>query len=90
VSREPEVTSLSADHPRTVALRSPDDHVMELIAALPGRFVDDTARDSDHDVNSSGTLRAGVAAGEYNVHAGVSSGEFVRERTQQTGTEAHT
>ncbi len=89
LSRGLEVTSLSADQPRSVSLRSPDGHVVELVAALPGRAVDDTARDSDHDVSSAGALRSGVAAGEDSFHDSVSSGESVSERTQGTGTEAH-
>jgi len=90
LSRGLEVTSLSADQPRSVSLRSPDGHVVELVAALPGRAVDDTTRDSDHDVSSSGALRSGVAVDEDSFHDSMSSGESVSERTQETETEAHT
>jgi catechol 2,3-dioxygenase-like lactoylglutathione lyase family enzyme len=77
-----EVTLLSADQPRSVSLRSPDGHVVELVSALPGgRSVDDTAFGSDHDVSSSRAPRSGVTAGEGSVHDSVSGGESVSERT---------
>jgi glyoxalase family protein len=88
LSRGLEVTSLSADQPRSVTLRSPEGHVVELMAALPGRAVDGTARDSDHDVSSTGALRSGVAAGEDRFPDSVFSGESVSDRTQGTRTEA--
>jgi glyoxalase family protein len=84
-----EAAALFADQARSVSLRSPDGHVVELVAALHELAGDDAASDSGHDVSSSGALRSGVAAGENNVRDNVSSGESVSQRTQGTETEVH-
>jgi glyoxalase family protein len=88
-SRGLEVSSLPVDQPRSLFIRGPDGHVVELVATLHGRATDDTARDLHHGLSDSGAPRNGVDADEDRYHDGVTVGESVTERTQGTGTEAH-